>query len=63
MFDVLYDTLLHFVNTFRLKSELQYKSKIIDDMQTQMKELRQLHISGLLVNSDYSKILKKVTNC
>jgi len=32
-------------------------------MQTQMKELRQLHLSGLLVNSDYSKILKKVTNC
>lgn len=51
---------LIFYIKFRLKSELQYKSKIIDDLQTQMKELRQLHTSGLVINNDHSKILEKV---
>jgi len=45
---------------FRLKSDLHYKSKVIDDMQTQMKELRQLHTSGSVMNNDHSKILEKV---
>lgn len=29
-------------------------------MQTQMKELRQLHSSGLIMDNDHSKILEKV---
>jgi len=52
---------LYFINKFRLKSDLHYKSKVVDDMQTQMKELRQLHTSGLVMNNDHSKILEKVS--
>ncbi|CAI6354434.1 unnamed protein product [Macrosiphum euphorbiae] len=44
----------------KLKSDLHYKSKVVDDMQTQMKELRQLHTSGLVMNNDHSKILEKI---
>lgn len=55
-----YCRFLYFIHTFRLKSDLHYKSKVLDDMQTQMKELRQLHTSGLVMNNDHSKILEKV---
>lgn len=48
------------MDNFRLKSELQYKSKIVEDLQIQMKELRQLHSSGLVIDSNHSKILEKV---
>lgn len=48
------------MNIFRLKSDLHYKSKVADDLQTQMKELRQLHTSGLVINNNHSKILEKV---
>ncbi|XP_027851398.2 nucleoprotein TPR-like isoform X1 [Aphis gossypii] len=47
----------------KLKSDLHYKSKVIDDMQTQMKELRQLHTSGSVMNNDHSKILEKIELC
>uniref|UniRef100_A0A2S2PQR5 NUA/TPR/MLP1-2-like domain-containing protein n=2 Tax=Schizaphis graminum TaxID=13262 RepID=A0A2S2PQR5_SCHGA len=47
----------------KLKSDLHYKSEVIDDMQTQMKELRQLHTSGLVMNNDHSKILEKIELC
>ncbi|XP_025205590.1 nucleoprotein TPR [Melanaphis sacchari] len=47
----------------KLKSDLNYKSKVIDDMQTQMKELRELHTSGLVMNNDHTKILEKIELC
>lgn len=43
-----------------MQSNLNYKSKIIEDMQSQMKELRQLHSSDLIIDNDHSKILEKV---
>lgn len=48
------------MNAFRLKSELQYKSGVLNDMQIQMKELRQLHSSGATMDNNHSKILEKV---
>ncbi|VVC26804.1 Major intrinsic protein, conserved site [Cinara cedri] len=47
----------------KLKSDLQYKSKVVDDMETQMKELRQLHSSGSIMDNDHSKILEKIEVC
>lgn len=48
------------MNAFRLKSELQYKTNVLDDMQIQLKELRQLHSSGVVMDNNHSKILEKV---
>ncbi|XP_050441789.1 nucleoprotein TPR-like [Adelges cooleyi] len=47
----------------RLKSELEYKTKLLNDMQIQMEELRGLHASGSSGDFNHAQILEKITFC
>ncbi|XP_050525478.1 nucleoprotein TPR-like [Daktulosphaira vitifoliae] len=47
----------------RLKSELEYKTKVMNDMQAQMKEIQGLHSTGPIIDYNHSQILEKIEFC